>query len=90
MATQIELQLRVQVRKGKKWVTIDPGNNALLITGPIVDTLARWVAWFEVRGGEHGWQGLCESCLLRVSEQGHAPGCLYAISRKLLEDGELP
>ena len=85
---QIKIECRVQYQRGGEWFTIDEaGEAALILEGDIVDALARWVAWFEARRFD---SGPCAVCLWRPAEQGHAPDCIYAVSKALLTSEEAP
>ena len=88
MNTEVGFECRVQCKRSDgEWFTIDEaGEAALVLEGDIVDLLARWVSWFEARGFTEGGviRGLCQCCLMDVSEQGHASDCQYGMSKALL------
>ena len=91
MTARIRYKVRGQYLRGAdEWVAVSDVNQTTLeVTGQVVDLLVRWVAWFEGRKMSTAERGLCACCLLLVSEQGHAADCQYAMSKAMLEEGEL-
>ena len=82
MTSKIEIECRVQYRRGGKWFTIDEaGEAAIVLEGEMINLLERWAGWFEARQFETAERGLCAVCLHDVSEQGHSSGCIYAMTR---------
>jgi len=83
---QIEVECRVQYRRGDKWFTIDEaGEAALILEGEGIDMLERWAGWFEARHFGTAERGLCAVCLRDVLEQGHSSDCIYAMTRNMLD-----
>ena len=87
MPSNIEIECRVRYRRGDRWFTIDEaGDAAIVIEGEVVNLLERWAGWFEARQFETAERGLCAVCLWEVAEQGHAPDCIYAMTRNALDE----
>ena len=86
--------LRVQAQRvNGEWLTIEDAGEALVILeGDLVDLLARWAAWFEARGFDQNAGSIlpglrfCAACLQDTEDQGHAPDCVYGVTKKLLSE----
>jgi len=87
MARNIEIECRVQYRRGKRWFTIDrAGDAAIVLSGDAVALLERWQAWFEASQlAAKPAASLCPICLFSITEQGHSPDCIYGMTRSLFD-----